>query len=88
MGKRNQVGQEGSKTGGGSSNRAATCLDLPCLQVIQPGEGLVALNMSANRDEEVFGPDADNFDIRRAPGPHMAFGFGRFVGVCWSWITI
>lgn len=31
---------------------------------------------SANRDEDVFGPTADRFDITRAPNPHLAFGFG------------
>ncbi len=36
---------------------------------------LVAIG-SANRDESVF-PDADEFDLRRDPNPHLAFGFGR-----------
>lgn len=30
---------------------------------------------SGNRDEEVFA-DADAFDVRRSPNPHIAFGFG------------
>jgi cytochrome P450 len=30
---------------------------------------------SANRDETVFG-DAEAFDIRRRPNPHLAFGHG------------
>jgi len=37
---------------------------LPCWQVLQPGEGLVALNQSANRDEDVF-EQPDKFDINR-----------------------
>jgi cytochrome P450 len=31
---------------------------------------------SANRDEAVFGPDADQFRIDRHPNPHLSFGFG------------
>ena len=30
---------------------------------------------SANRDEEVFA-DAQTFDIRRSPNPHLSFGIG------------
>ncbi len=44
-----------------------------------PGEwsGLRArVAASANRDETVFGPDADRFDASRDPNPHLAFGFG------------
>ena len=33
------------------------------------------LTNSANRDERRF-PDADRFDVTRAPGQHVAFGFG------------
>ena len=33
---------------------------------------------SANRDETVFGPDADVFDVRRPDARrHIAFGFGE-----------
>ena len=32
---------------------------------------------SANRDEEVFGPDADEFIVDRSPNPHLSFGFGE-----------
>jgi hypothetical protein len=31
------------------------------------GQGIIALNQSANRDEDVF-PDPDKFDIRWVPG--------------------
>jgi cytochrome P450 len=31
---------------------------------------------SANRDEEVFGPDAGELRIDRHPNPHVSFGFG------------
>ena len=32
---------------------------------------------SANRDEEIFGPDAEEFRISRNPNPHIAFGCGE-----------
>ncbi len=34
---------------------------------------------AANRDEEIFGPDAEEFDITRHPNPHIQFGFGEHV---------
>jgi nitric oxide reductase len=37
------------------------------------GEGIIALNQSANRDEDVF-PDPDRFDVTRKPNPHVAYG--------------
>jgi cytochrome P450 len=36
---------------------------------------MLLLNGSANRDERHF-PDADCFDIHRADGPHLSFGYG------------
>lgn len=46
-------------------------------QRIAAGDYLVLLYASANRDEEVWGPTADRFDVTRAPDPgHMAFGIG------------
>lgn len=41
-----------------------------------PGEPVLMLYASANRDESVFGPTADVFDPARDPNPHVAFGFG------------
>ncbi len=40
------------------------------------GEPVLMLYASANRDEAVFGVDADRFDPFRNPNPHVAFGFG------------
>jgi fungal nitric oxide reductase len=44
-------------------------------QTIQKGEGVWALNASANDDESVFA-DPSRFDIHRQPNPHLAFGDG------------
>lgn len=41
------------------------------------GDYVVLVYAAANRDEAVFGADADRFDIRRRPNPHLAFGFGE-----------
>jgi cytochrome P450 len=38
---------------------------------------LVMLYAAANRDETVFGSDADKFDTTRSPNPHLAFGIGE-----------
>jgi cytochrome P450 len=44
------------------------------------GDYLCLLYASGNRDERVFGDDADRFDIRRTANPmHVAFGFGEHV---------
>jgi cytochrome P450 len=37
---------------------------------------VLMLYASANRDESVFGPTADRFEVARDPNPHVAFGFG------------
>jgi cytochrome P450 len=42
---------------------------------VPAGSALLCLSGSANRDDEKF-PDADRFDIHRAPGPHLTFGYG------------
>ncbi len=44
---------------------------------VKAGESVVMVYSSANRDEAVFGPTADMFDIGRDPNPHVAFGFGH-----------
>jgi len=44
-------------------------------QRIRGGDKVVVSFTSANRDETVFG-DADQFDLRRHPNPHLAFGHG------------
>jgi cytochrome P450 len=44
-------------------------------QDIQPGDRLMIIYPSANRDEEVF-EDPDRFDITRWPNKHLAFGYG------------
>jgi cytochrome P450 len=46
-------------------------------QVIKEGETVVMLYGSANRDEEIFGPDAEEFKVTRHPNPHIAFGCGE-----------
>jgi cytochrome P450 family 142 subfamily A polypeptide 1 len=43
---------------------------------IPEGDSVLLLYGSANRDESVFGDDAEHFDIARSPNPHIAFGFG------------
>ena len=45
-------------------------------QAIAAGDPVLLVYASANRDEEVFGPDADQFRIDRHPNPHVSFGFG------------
>ncbi|KAF6261839.1 cytochrome P450, nitric oxide reductase [Scenedesmus sp. NREL 46B-D3] len=47
-------------------------------QIIKCGEGILALNQSANRDEDAF-TDPDRFDITRKPNPHVAYGYGTHV---------
>lgn len=43
---------------------------------MRAGESVLLMIGSANRDEREFGPDADHFDVTRAPGRHIAFGYG------------
>jgi cytochrome P450 len=43
---------------------------------IAKGDKVAMWYTSANRDEDVFG-DAQSFDIRRSPNPHLSFGFGQ-----------
>lgn len=46
-------------------------------QQIKAGDTVVMLYGAANRDEEVFGPTCEEFDIARNPNPHIAFGAGE-----------
>jgi cytochrome P450/pimeloyl-ACP methyl ester carboxylesterase len=45
-------------------------------QAIRAGERVVLYYGAANRDPDVF-PDPERFDVRRAPNPHLSFGFGE-----------
>jgi cytochrome P450 len=46
-------------------------------QRIREGDMVVMLYGSANRDEEIFGSDAEEFKVKRHPNPHIAFGCGE-----------
>jgi cytochrome P450 len=46
-------------------------------QLIREGDTVVMLYGSANRDEDIFGSDAEEFKIDRHPNPHIAFGCGE-----------
>jgi cytochrome P450 len=46
-------------------------------QQIRAGDTVVMLYGAANRDEEIFGPTSEEFDITRNPNPHIAFGAGE-----------
>jgi len=44
-------------------------------QMLKPGELVLAMLGSANRDGRQF-PDAERFDVSREPNAHLAFGYG------------
>jgi cytochrome P450 len=44
---------------------------------LQPGDALVQVLGSANRDEAVFGDTSDRLDVGRVPNLHIAFGVGK-----------
>lgn len=46
---------------------------------IRAGDKVVVFYASANRDEAVFGPDADMLDLGRTPNDHLSFGVGPHV---------
>ena len=46
-------------------------------RLIREGQYVTMLYGSANRDEDVFGPSAEQLDITRNPNPHLAFGCGE-----------
>jgi cytochrome P450 len=60
------------------TTRAARCIGG---QMLQPGERVLLLYASANRDEEIF-DNGDEIDITRFPNRHIGFGAGmhRCVG--------
>ena len=43
---------------------------------VSAGDPVLLVYASANRDEEVFGADANQLRVDRHPNPHVAFGFG------------
>jgi cytochrome P450 len=43
---------------------------------VSAGDPVLLVYASANRDEEVFGPDAARLRVDRHPNPHVSFGFG------------
>jgi cytochrome P450 len=45
-------------------------------QAIAAGDPVLLVYAAANRDESVFGSDADSLRIERSPNPHVSFGFG------------
>jgi cytochrome P450 len=45
-------------------------------QEIAEGDPVLLVYAAANRDEAVFGADADTVRIDRHPNPHVSFGFG------------
>ena len=44
---------------------------------IAEGDVVVMLYGSANRDEDIFGRDSEEFKVTRHPNPHIAFGCGE-----------
>jgi cytochrome P450 len=58
-----------------SKRRTATCATTLRGAEIAPGDKVVIWEGSANRDEQVF-ERATEFDITRAPNPHLGFGHG------------
>jgi cytochrome P450 len=61
------IGTEGRVAGAGVTLSGTT---------IPPGDAVALIASSANRDERVWGDDADVFDLDRARHANAAFGFG------------
>jgi cytochrome P450 len=57
--------------------RTATRDTALCGTRVREGDRLLLYYVSANRDERVFGPDAEDFRISRDASGHVAFGFGE-----------
>ncbi len=45
-------------------------------QTVPEGSAMLTLIGAANRDDQRFGPDAEQFDVTRAPRQHVTFGVG------------
>ena len=45
-------------------------------QTVPEGSAMLTLIGAANRDDQRFGADAENFDVTRAPRQHVTFGVG------------
>jgi cytochrome P450 len=45
-------------------------------QTVPAGSAIMLLRGSANRDQRMFPPDGDVFDIHRSIGHHLTFGYG------------
>lgn len=58
-------------------SRTATTDTTIGAQAIAAGDYVVMVYLSANRDEAVYGSDADRFDIGRSANPHLTFGIGE-----------
>jgi cytochrome P450 len=56
--------------------RAATRPVVVRGQDIAEGDHVMLVYAAANRDSDVFGPDADQLRVDRHPNPHVSFGFG------------
>jgi cytochrome P450 len=61
------IGTEGRVAGSGATLSGTT---------IPPGDAVALIVPSANRDERVWGDDADVFDLERGRHANAAFGFG------------
>jgi cytochrome P450 len=55
-----------------TATAAATIRGVP----VAEGDPVLLVYASANRDEEVFGDDSEEFRVDRDPNPHVSFGFG------------
>ncbi|MBF4161620.1 cytochrome P450 [Nocardioides acrostichi] len=57
------------------ARRATRDLELHGVTIPQ-GSPVLLLNTAAGRDERKYGPDAEEFDVRREPEHHLSFGYG------------
>lgn len=68
-----------------ATRRLATADITVAGQVIKAGEGVIASNQSANRDENVF-KDAPNFNIHNDAGMQLGFGHGTHACIA-QWLA-